>query len=429
MMRLVFVLCFLPSVAFAQAITHVDVQKDENHVINEVVLHGSGFGSKALPLLYDTAGIAYEKGAPNATFLNFSSDRELTKADTAGNDKSPWQSVGPGVYVQSDPSHLRHPNAGSYYYGDNGKANLHNPRVHPRSGTPVESKKLYVSWWFKQQYETRDYFKVQLANVDSHFNPNDGDEFVVDFGPHWSGITSTRGRVIAYDAKTKTLSANFFDQNNSNRMIDRPIRLDKNGATAIITQSLEAQGSNKYIRVWESDGSRGSFRLSWTNVQLYATESGTPGPWSRSDIPARKWNHLEIFIDQTKKTIITKVNSKVDSELTYINDLDVPGHSPTIGLIGFDASVELIQQIWMDDIYMDNSFKRVTLGNAPKYSQVTHEEVQFFSSWKDSEIRFTPNYGSLSRERPAYIYIYSEDGIPNANGIPFESPPKSPVVH
>lgn len=426
MMRLVFVLFFLPSVAFAQAITNVDIQKDENHAIKEVILHGSGFGSKSLPLLYDTAGITYEKGAPNTTFLNFSSDRELTKADTAGNNKSPWQSVGRGVYIKNDPTHLRHPNAGSYYYGDNGKANLHNPRVHPRSGTPIESKKLYVSWWFKQQNETRDYFKVQLANVDPQFNPKEGDEFVVDLGPHWSGLTSARGRVIAYDAKTRALSANFFNQNNSNRLIDRPLRLEKSGVKATITQSLESQGSNKYIRVWESDGSKNTFRLSWTNVALYVADMME---YPRSVIPAKQWNHLELFVDQNSKTITSKVNSKVDFQGTYSEAADAAGHSPTIGLIGFDANIDLIQQIWMDDIYMDNSFKRITLGNASKHSQVTHEEVQFFSSWKDSEIRFTPNYGSLSRERPAYIYIYSEDGIPNANGIPFESPPKSPVVH
>lgn len=428
MMRLVFALFFLPTIALAQANISVDAPKDENHAIKEIIIRGSGLGSKAPPLLLDTAGIAYEKGVPNTAFVNFPASRQITQSDTSGNNNSPWQNVGPGMYIQKDPAHARHSKAGSYYYGDNHRANLHNPRVHPRSGTPNESKKLYVSWWFKQQNETRDYFTVGLTNTSNNFNPLEGDEFSVDIGPHWSGVRFVKGRVISYDPASKVLIANFYDQNNLNLVESKLIRLDSNGATALLNKRIEGQGSNKYIRVWESDGTSGTFRLSWTNVQLYATGGGIETKWSRSHVPARRWNHLEIFIDQTKKTVITKVNSKIDSQITYVKDLDVPGHSPTIGLIGFDASIDIIQEIWMDDIYMDNSFKRITLGNAPKHSQVTHEEVQLFSSWKDSEIRFTPNYGSLSREKPAYIYIYSEDGIPNANGIPFESPPKSPII-
>jgi hypothetical protein len=142
MMKLLFILFCVPTVVLAQ-IANVENIKDEIHAIT--VIRGSGFGSKSLPLLYDTAGVAYEKGSPNIAFLDFSPSYEITKADILGNDKSPWQNIGRGVYVQSDPAHLRHPNAGSYYYGDNGDANLHNPRVHPRSGTPIESKKLYVS--------------------------------------------------------------------------------------------------------------------------------------------------------------------------------------------------------------------------------------------------------------------------------------------
>lgn len=427
MMKLLFILFCVPTVVFAQS-TNVETIKDESHAITEVVIRGSGFGYKSPPLLYDTAEVAYEEGVPNRAFSDFSSFRKITKSDTSGNAKSPWQNVGSEVFIQSNPNHLRHPNAGSYYFGGGPNANLHNPRVHSRSGTATESKKLYVSWWFKQKNDTRDYFTVGLNDVSNDFRPTEGDEFSVDIGSHWSGIRSVRGRVITYDVHSKVLIANFYDQDNLNLVESKIIRLDKNGSTARLDRRIAGQGANKFIRVWESDGTDGTFRLSWTNSLLQVVGGDSAISYSRSKIPARKWNHLEIFIDQTNKRVTTKVNSKIDHQVTYKNDLDVPGHSPTIGLIGFDANIDIIQEIWMDDIYMDNSFKRITLGNAPKHSQVTHEEVQLFSSWKDSEIRFTPNYGSLSREKPAYIYIYSEDGIPNTNGIPFESPPKSPII-
>lgn len=421
MRALLFLVLICPLMALGQSVTSVVLEKSAEGVIERVIVKGAGFGAKAVPVFYDTASQAYEKGVVNNTFSLFSPERQITQQDTLHNLTSPWQNVHGSVFVQADPAFMRSVKSGKYYFGSAIHSHLHNPRIHSRSGTPVESTKLYLSWWFRQQNETRNYFQHELSAIDTGFNPEEGDEFVVDVGMDWSGIDKVYGRVIAYYPDTKILHANYYGQNNANRINGKRLSLDKNSKGALLAVYTRGTGSNKYLRVWESDGEEGSFRSSWTNTEIY---QGDFRRVQRSNVVPRQWNHMEYFADQDRKYIKTKVNGVVDSEGYYTVASNVPGHSPTIGLIGLDTNQsEMLQKIWMDDIYLDTSFKRITLGNAPRYADVTHEEVQFFSHWTDTEIRFEPYYGSLDRRHPAYIYIHSESDVPNAEGIVFESPP------
>lgn len=422
MRTLLLVLSLIPVVAFAQMIGQVSLEKTGEGKIINIVLKGSGFGAKAVPIFYDQVGTAYEKGVANNFFDTFTADRQILHKDTLNNTASPWSSVVGPLYIRSDPKYSRGPDTGKYYNAATVKANLHNPRVHSRAGTPQESKKVYISWWFKQQNETRNYFQFELNKIDAAFNPVEGTEFSVDAGAHWSGVNTIYGQVIAYYPETKILHANFYGQYNTNRLTGNRLTLIGSGKAATLAVNTRGTGSNKYIRVWESDGSEGSYRSSWTNVEIYQADFRVV---QRSNVLPREWNHMEYFADQTKNYVKTKVNGVVDSEGTYTLASDVPGHSPTIGLIGQDGNqADMHQEFWMDDIYLDGSFKRVVLGNAPKYADVTHEEVQYFTAWTDTEIRFAPYYGGLDRKKPSFIYIFSEDDIPNAEGIPFESPPK-----
>lgn len=421
MRALLLVLSLIPVIGFAQVISQVSLEKSGDGQITNVLLKGNGFGVRAVPVFYDKVGVTYEKGIPNNFFDAFSGDRQITQEDTLNNSASPWQNVHGSLFVQADPAFMRSPQSGKYYYGSVIHSHIHNPRVHSRSGTPAEAKKVYVSWWFRQQNETRNYFQHELSTIDEGFDPVEGDEFVVDVGMDWTGIDKVYGRVIAYYPETKILHANYYGQNNANRINTKRLTLDKNGKGALLAVYARGTGSNKYLRVWESDGTEGTFRSSWTNTEVY---QGDFRKVQRSNVIPRQWNHMEYFADQERKYIKTKVNGVVDAEGYYTVASDVAGYSPTIGLIGLDTNQsEMLQKIWMDDIYLDTSFKRVTLGNAPKHSDVTHEEVQFYSQWSDTEIKFTPYYGSLDRKSPAYIYIYSEDDVPNTEGIPFESPP------
>ncbi len=390
--------------------------------IATVTLSGS-FTPKSVAVLFDKSDLALENGVPNTSLSTIDPERVLTKSDFMYSLNAAWTNAsGDGFYIKKDPAFQRHLGAGGYYFVDGNEAHLQSPRVQTKdkvwpAGT--EPKKLYVSWWFRQQNDTRDYFTYKLANVSDKFTPAEGDEFVVDVGAHYSGVTEVIGRVINYNPVTNVLAANYYGQNNTNRIDLKTLKLNKNGATAVLSEWVASQGSNKYIRVWEADGAEGAMRMSWTNTEIYVVELRGH---NHSNVVPRQWNHLEVFVDQTKNTIRTKVNGKLDYEGVYAGAADKAGYAPSIGLIGFDSNQEMFQKVWMDDIYMDTSFRRVSLGNAPQYSAVTHEEVQYVDSWSTTEIKFTPNYGSLDRRVPAYVYVYDEEGVPNATGIAFESP-------
>lgn len=418
----IFLLIFFSAFVFSQTISSVEKKISPDGKIAEVAIKGSGFGNKAVPIFYDQVGKTYEKGIANNYFDSFDPDRAITLKDTRDASSSPWSSVMGTVYIQSDSQFTRGPDTGKYYYSPNIKSNLHNPRIHPRSGTPQESKKVYISWWFKQQNETRNYLQYELSLEDDDFAPKEGDEFSVDVGPHWSGVTTVYGRVIAYNHDTKILHANYYGAYSSSRLTGKRLILEDGGKGATLAVFVRSYGSNKYLRVWESDGTEGTFRSSWTNVAIY---QGDFSLVQRSNVIPRQWNHMEYFAYQARNYIKIMVNGALSGEGYYTSPSDVAGHSPTIGLIGQDSNQpEMHQQFWMDDIYLDGSFKRIVLGNAPKFADVTHQEVQYFSSWNDGEIKFSPYYGSLDRKKPSYIYIYSEDDVPNQEGIEFESPPK-----
>lgn len=413
MKLLTVILAIISTQTLAQSFT-VDLVKDSTGVINNVHINGSGFGEKLVPVFYDQAGEAYENGVLNNTFSFFTPDRPITKNDTLFNTSAPWNNINGTIYIQSLPEHQRSSQTGKYYNGKNVFSNLQNPRAHSRSGTPVESKKVYISWWFKQQNETRNYFQHELGSIDTDFNPKHGDEFSVDVGPHWTGITTVYGRVISYDHTTRILHANYYDQNNANRITGKQLTLDGSATRATLSVLKRNQGSNKYLRAWESDGTAGSFRSSWTNTEIY---QGDFRRVQRSKVTPRQWNHLEYFADQNTGLIMTKVNGVVDSMGFYTSPSDVAGHSPTIGLIGQDSNQhEMQQEIWMDDIYVDTSFRRITLSNSPRHSEMKHQEVQFFSSWTENKISFKPYYGSLNRAEPIYVYVYNENDVPNENG-------------
>lgn len=422
MRALFLVLSLIPVMGFAQVVSDVTLEKSVDGQITAVLLKGSGFGAKAVPVFYDQVGTTYEKGVPNKFFEAFTADRQITLQDTRDNLSSPWSSVVGSIFIRSEPQLSRGPATGKYYTALGVKANLHNPRSYSRAGTPQESKKVYISWWFKQQNETRNYFQFELSAIDADFSPKEGEEFTVDAGAHWSGMTTIYGRVIAYYPVTKILHASFYGQYNTNRLTGNRLTLASTNKSATLAVNTRGPGSIKYIRVWESDGTDGTFRSSWTNSEVYQADFRMV---QRSNVLPQVWNHMEYFADQTKNYVKTKVNGVVDAEGTYTLPSDVAGHSPTIGLIGQDGNqAEMHQEFWMDDIYIDGSFKRVVLGNAPKFADVTHQEVQYFTLWTDSEIRFKPYYGGLDRKKPSYIYVFSEDDVPNADGIPFESPPK-----
>lgn len=72
---------------------------------------------------------------------------------------------------------------------------------------------------------------------------------------------------------------------------------------------------------------------------------------------------------------------------------------------------------YTDNIYIDNSWARVVIGDHSTWATSTHREIQIPSAWSSSSITITANQGSLASLTNQYLYVVDSVGNVNANGF------------
>ena len=68
------------------------------------------------------------------------------------------------------------------------------------------------------------------------------------------------------------------------------------------------------------------------------------------------------------------------------------------------------------DLYVDSSWSRVELGNAPTYAGSTHREMLIPTAWSADSITARVTQGSFRTGEKAYIYVIDASGQVNATG-------------
>ena len=74
--------------------------------------------------------------------------------------------------------------------------------------------------------------------------------------------------------------------------------------------------------------------------------------------------------------------------------------------------------LYIDDLYIDRTWSRVEIGNAPTYGACTHREIQIPSSWSINSIDFSINQGFFNDGSGAYLYVTDSTDSTNVNGYP-----------
>lgn len=88
---------------------------------------------------------------------------------------------------------------------------------------------------------------------------------------------------------------------------------------------------------------------------------------------------------------------------------------------GFPSSY----RYWAADVYLDNTWARVVVGNAPTLEASTHREIQIPISWSSSSITVQLNLRAFPSGAQAYIFVVDQDNIPS-QGFPLDVAPPSP---
>jgi hypothetical protein len=81
-----------------------------------------------------------------------------------------------------------------------------------------------------------------------------------------------------------------------------------------------------------------------------------------------------------------------------------------------DAPVDNMYAYY-SDVYVDNGWSRVELGNAPTYAGSTQREMLIPASWSDRSITARVAQGAFTEGDKAYIYVVDASGKVNAEGF------------
>lgn len=73
---------------------------------------------------------------------------------------------------------------------------------------------------------------------------------------------------------------------------------------------------------------------------------------------------------------------------------------------------------WADDVYLDNTWARVMIGNSSTWDGCTQKEPQIPSAWNSTNVAVTVNTGAFSTGQTVYLYVIDANGSVNSKGYP-----------
>ncbi len=71
-----------------------------------------------------------------------------------------------------------------------------------------------------------------------------------------------------------------------------------------------------------------------------------------------------------------------------------------------------------DDIYLDDTWQSVWIGDDATWVNCTHREIQIPTAWSDNSITITVNRGSFDSCKTYYLFVVDADGNVNTDGYP-----------
>lgn len=157
------------------------------------------------------------------------------------------------------------------------------------------------------------------------------------------------------------------------------------------------QGNSGYLDSRTCFGSENAFTDgAWVQIEVQALQS-TP---STSDGSLECWMSKPTgFVKVVNQSAIVMRSSEAEWDATGIYtwiDSDDAGDQNTI---------------CYDDIYIDNSWARVVIGDAPTYDNCTRREIQIPSAWSNTSITASVNQGAFGDSDTAYLYVVDDDGV------------------
>ncbi|MCL7945690.1 hypothetical protein [Marinobacter sp. ATCH36] len=416
------IFCMAGQVLAQPSIGSVSLDSNDSKLLDSIIVMGSGFGSKtqSAPVLFDQVEDAYENGRRNEVYSNVD-DGELV-IRSSDPTISLWEKSSLAIMIDSGRA-PRYPSSQAHYYFEGENNFLGWPNAYGGFETPVDNKKLYISWWYKPKFDPSSYWAFSRETQSGTFSRLE--KLLVD--------GRDVGVFIGID-RDNLINASF-PGSNSGALKGQTIRGAESGATVIFPNEgrggsgsgYESPGSQKYIRIWEDPYGKDGIRLSWT--QMHQTGMGVVN-WEAKPLNGGDWNHLEVALDTEKGRADFFLNGDNFTGFDFDPSEDFGGQwSPTVALLGLNGKVGKLQEGEIDDIYIDSSLQRVAIGDAANYADLTDYEIQRPTSWSSEKIEFQLVLGQFeSRDTLSglYVYVFDNDGKVNQQGYEICEDCKSP---
>ncbi|GAB6909888.1 exported hypothetical protein [Desulfosarcina cetonica] len=169
---------------------------------------------------------------------------------------------------------------------------------------------------------------------------------------------------------------------------------DKNGGYSVhYVQNHLGEDSGSNTEYFNSNVLR---QDRWYHIMIQA-DMGTPG---KTDGSWWIWTSSADF-------------SSIYSKITQENCLVMVEGSNLLDAVKLDNYLDdgdgTLTLYW-DDIYIDNSWARVEIGNASSYDNCTHREIQIPTSWSSDSISIKINTGSFNSGDGVYLFVVDSEG-------------------
>ena len=217
--------------------------------------------------------------------------------------------------------------------------------------------------------------------------------------------------------------------------------------------SASSPSSNqKFFRIWNDNG--GDTVASTSNAGIILDENCIPsGRFQAVTFPVNAWNQDEFLWRQSTAGTCSGTTSSGNGyyefiqngvrKQSFINNFPteisaVYGSPASNGIRVIDNFTDIGDingtSVYMDDLYVDNTFARVMIGNASTFAASTTREVQIPTAWSTSTITVQVNRGSFGASASAWLYVIDSTNTPSAGfpitfggGTSDTTPPVAPV--
>lgn len=178
--------------------------------------------------------------------------------------------------------------------------------------------------------------------------------------------------------------------------------------------------------IWQPNASSGWLYYTLTREDATSESAGGTNAGDITNYNLETWNNVELLITMSSG------QDAADGVVTVIHDCvqqdQKTGLTMFTGTNRFQGIKlgEFIQDLSIvgeeaeehyDDVYIDNTFARVAIGNSSVYANCTVREMQPPTAWADGEVTVTFNQGAFSLGEQIYIFVIDSSNVASS-GFP-----------